>query len=297
MKNKGIYMKNILFFGLLIFLLAGCDRLTSDIPDIPERREPRVRGILLARVNDWAIGREDFNNQIEAVRTLAPEAELDSPEARRRFLEEIVNLEILAQKAERKGLSEDREIEEAVRNFKRNLLAQKLLAEIAGDVVVTETEIENFYENNKMRLREPEERRIREIVVPTRAEARDVLVRLLQGESFSVLARRYSIAESKNEGGDLGYIFPDPEDRFQRFWEVAFTTDKGETSNYFRGPEGNYYILQVEDVRGGRVASLHEVRDDIRELLRGRKIENRREDIIYNAKQEFIIEINEGLLE
>lgn len=289
-------MKKIIGFVLIIVVFSGCKALSPQKTETSEKQTSRIRGPLLAKVNNWAIGVDDFRDQLKAVEALDPEIDIEASDTKIRFLQELVNLEILSQEAQRKGLGKDEEIQEAVRNFKRNLLTQKLLGEISKDVIVTETEIENFYNTNKERLKEPEERRIREIVVPTQTEAKNILIKLLEGESFSILARANSIAASQSKGGDLGYISVNLEEKFQKFWEVVFTTEEGEVSNYFRGPEGKYYILKVEDVKGGEVASLYEVKERIRELLRRQKIENKREDIIYNAKQKFEVEINEGLL-
>ncbi len=286
--------------GLILLILSflfviGCD-LYGPI-EVKEKKvsTPSINGPLLAQVNDWAIGTEDFRNQLQALKTLFPEADINDPETKKKVLQEIVNLEILAQEAESRGIDREKDVVDAIRNFERTLLAQKMMEDMERDITVTEIEIQNFYDSNKLDLVEPEERKIREIVVPTESDARDILVNLLQGESFALLASRRSIADSKNQGGDLGYITVDPAKKFQRFWQEAFTTEAGEVSTYFKGPDG-YYIVKVEDIRGGKVRPLREVRYDIEKLLRNIKLGKKREDVIFNAKQKLNIVVNENLL-
>lgn len=104
------------------------------------------------------------------------------------------------------------------------------------------------------------------------------------------------MADSKDKGGDLGYLSPEPKERFEKFWQEAFTKDKGSITSYFKGPKG-YYILKVEDVKGGKVTPLKEVKDRIKDHLRREKINKKREDVIYNAKQRMKIIINDALLD
>lgn len=288
---------------VVVFLFTGCDKIMpTGIEEIgggtETTAEPSVDGALLARVGSWAISLEDFNERLAGLKSMYPEAgSIDRPETKKQILQELVNMQILAQVAESRNLGEEKDVKAEVQNFKRQLLAQKLREEIAKNVLVTEIEVENFYETNQRMFREPEERRIREIIVSSKSQAKNAAIRLLQGESFSVLAREISIADSASKGGDLGYLTPNPEEKFEKFWEVAFTTEKGENSSYFKGPEGDYHIVKIEDIRGGKVRSLSEVRGNIREYLKTQKIAERLEEAISSAKRNVKITINQNLLE
>lgn len=287
--------KVILLF--LCLLILGCDTLLSkkDTP-ITASKTPAIKGVLLARVNDWVLGTGDFREQLRAVKTLDSNVDINDTDFKKKFLQELVNIEILAQEAKNRRLDKDREVIDAVENFRRTLLAQKIMGNITREITVTNAEIKSFYETNKQGLRLPEKRKIREIVVSTEMLAKDILIRILQGENFSSLARSYSMADSKDKGGDLGYLSPEPKEKFEKFWQEAFTKDKGKITSYFKGPKG-YYILKVEDIKGGKVTPLKEVKDRIKEHLRREKINKKRDDVIYNAKQRMKIIINDGLLD
>ncbi|MFO8052489.1 MAG: peptidyl-prolyl cis-trans isomerase [Candidatus Omnitrophota bacterium] len=288
---------------VVLFLFVGCDNImpigSNQEKESKSETTPTVKGPLLAKVNGWAMGLDDFERRLDDLKAMVPEEQRGedlSEEDKKNILQELVNLQILSKVAKEKGMDKDEDVEEAVDNFKNSLLVQKLREKITKDVVVTDAEIENFYDTNKRAFQSPEERKVKEIVVRSESQARDISIKLLQGESFSGLARDESIVESASEGGDIGYITPDPEERFQKFWEVAFTTDEGEVSSYFKGPKG-YYIVKVDDVRGGEAQPLNEVRDQVSQYLKSQKVQGKIEDLIYEAKERLKVTVNDYLIE
>ncbi len=289
------------------FLLFGCIKPPSTNGgdgSSTTKRDP-IKGQLLAQVNDWAIGTSDFREKLSALKTLLPEEEVrkefDDPETQKKILQELVNFEILAQEAEVRGMDRDQDVIDAVKNFKRNFLAQKMLGEIYQDITVTEIEIEDFYNRNKAIFSAPEQRRVREIVVSSETRAKDILIRLLQGEDFAYLAQTQSIGESRSKGGDLGYLEMVREvtdsQKFDNFWKVVLTTDEGKSSSYFKGPKGRYYIITIEDVKGGQAKPLREVRENVREHIKAVQANDKKDEIITEARKKFKVVINQDLLE
>ena len=132
--------------------------------------------------------------------------------------------------------------------------------------MVTSSEIEDFYNAYREQYRQTQERRVREILVNTEAEARQALIELLQGADFASLAKERSRSESAARAGDLGFITKGQlGDDFLRFDEVAFSPslEVGQTSNIFKDKRG-YYIIKVEEIKGGQPRTLSEVWDEIK---------------------------------
>jgi len=142
-------------------------------------------------------------------------------------------------------------------------------------------------------LREPEERQIREIVVPSEQEARDILIQLLQGADFATLAKENSKSPSAKNGGDLGFIKIG--EKSSQFDSVAFSDslEVGKISSIFKTPDG-YGIIKLEAKRGGKQRPLSEMWDDIKKGLTIIKQQQVIDDLIGKLSRDAKIDVYEG---
>ena len=225
-----------------------------------------------------------------------PESKINTREKKINYLKnEVIKRVLLYQEALDRGLDRNPDIQRTLEETKQQLLVLQLVKDEADKVNVSASEIEDYYNRFKGELKEPEERRIREIVVSTRTQAKEILIRLLQGEDFATLAKEYSIASSAEEGGDLGFITLGK--KFKEFDEVAFsdTLEVGQVSSVFKGPDG-YYIIKLEGKRGGRQKSLSEMWNDIKRALTFLKQQQRIEELVGKLSRNAKIEIKEDLI-
>lgn len=287
---------------LLSFVLCGCEQLPQlfqkKAAPLEERVEFKISGPLLARVDGWAIGTEDFNNYLNAAKPLLEGQNVDvtNPDVRKMLLNELVRQQILARVAAERGLDKDADFQRALRDTKTTLLVSRMRAELERTIEVTYAEIENFYNQNKALLRQPPEMKVREIMVTSEPLAREVYIRILQGDDFTSLARQYSVAETASKGGDLGYMTYDPNVKFAKFWEVVASLDAGEQSSIFKDEQDNSYIIKVEDIRGGQEIPISEVEEQLRIGLRADKIEREVTNIVNAFRARANVEINEDLV-
>jgi len=299
--------------------LLGCDR----IPGMkkPARRSIRPSGPVLARVNDWVLSVKDFDDEIAKIidlnkgekeipvesfgilaRTfISPYVEtvdLGSPEGKQTYLNLLVNLELLAQEAESRGLDRKPEIAKNIRKTTVEILDLSLLNDILKDIKVTPLEVEDFYNKEyKTTLEKIEQRKVREIVVDSETKAKDILIEVLRGANFASLASSNSITESAKKGGDLGYLIYDANARFNKFWEAVLTLDKGQVSGIFKHPEKQeYYIIKVEDIKKGDVESLSKIYSQLEVLLTQKKSFEAIDNLISGIKSKSQIQINNNLL-
>lgn len=297
--------RNLIIFVAIFFIfftLWGCEKLplpgfrktTSE-----KTQEPiPVRGTLIAKVNNIPITLEELDQEVAAFNSLVPadrpEAKINTREKKIDYLKnELVRRALLYQLALDKGLDKKEDVQRALEKTKRDLLVMQLIREEAEVVEVSSAEIEDYYNQFKDQLKEPEERRIREIVIPTEVEAKEILIELLRGADFATLAKERSKAASAKNGGDLGFI-PRGQ-KFDQFDRIAFSDslELGKFSNIFKGPDG-YYLLKLEGKRGGKLRSLSEMWDDIKRGLLFLKQQQRIEDLIARLSQQAKIEIYEG---
>lgn len=305
-------------FGLFFVLaLPGCQRR----PAWDDFSEAGSRGPVLAQVNDWKITPVEFaeeveeiiaaNNQNPQLPVLAlgmlfvnlaeietDEIDLSTDSGKRIYLDYLVRLNLLAQKAQEKGIDRRREVMRRARRQKAEFLSLALLEDISDEIRISSLEVEDFYHDRYRRALEAiEVRKVREIVVASEPEARKVLVKILQDEDFAELAKRYSLADSASEGGNLGYISYQPGVKFIKFWEAVLTLRKGQVSNVLQDPEaGNYYLVKVEDIRKEEPEPLSAIYGQIEQLLKLEKRVDILEELIDEAKSGSEVLVNFSLM-
>jgi len=205
----------------------------------------------------------------------------------------MVRRALLYQEALDRGLDRNETVLRVLEKNKRDLLVVELIREEVDKIEVSSKEIEDYYNAYKEQLKEPEERNIREIVVPTEQEAKDILIQLLQGADFATKALERSKSSSAKDGGDLGFIQKGK--KSLQFDAVAFSDslEVGKISSIFKGPDG-YYIVKLEAKRGGKQKSLSEMWDDIKRGLTFLKQQDRIDNLVSKLSREARLEFYEG---
>lgn len=258
--------------GLFILACAGCDKFQNP-PFISKKKTLQVEGTIIAKVDDLPITLEQLEQEIQNYNSLVPnpEAKITSREQKVSYLnDQLIRRYLLYLEAKAQHLDEQPKAQEMMRNMEITVLAEQLFQREIGNLIVASSEVEEFYNlYYKEQSRQEEERRIREIMVNTEAEAKDILIELLKGADFSALAAQRSKAQSASNGGDLGFIKkgqrgPD----FIRFDDIAFSAslDKSQISNIFKVKDG-FYIIKVEAIKGGQAKPLSEAWDEINNFV------------------------------
>lgn len=289
-------MKKIIVIGVVLLFICGCDNIpflsTAKKIDKTQKAQPiavvdaqkvivkeelsPIKGELLAQVDDWRIGVEDFNIEFDKIKgqtnTMDPQ---EAVMIKRMLFEGFINNAILAKEAISQGIDKEPEIKQELDRSKRDILARKLGDRLFNSITISEDEAKNKYEEIKNQLRKPEARKVKEIVVASEDSAKGIMLQLLKGDDFSTLAKDASTSDTKDKGGDLGDITIDYKGRFDGFLKQVFSTEKGATSNYFKGPKGEFYIIKVEDIKGGEIYPFDEVKDRIKTVVKTEKARNK----------------------
>ncbi len=145
---------------------------------------------------------------------------------------------------------------------------------VKTNAVISPTKVEEYYRKHHDEFTTKEEIKLRMIMISgqkdtgnaqaQKALAEEVLGRLAGGAEFGQTAQIYSEDSTRDTGGDWGWIqrntLAAPLEKF------AFNMPVGRISNII-DYAGNFYILKVEDKRGGTTRSLAEARADIEKKL------------------------------
>jgi parvulin-like peptidyl-prolyl isomerase len=177
------------------------------------------------------------------------------------------------------------------------ILLQKVInIAVRNNIVITDKELDQYYEENKDDYAEEERLRIRQIffIVPEDSaqkealeeRARELMARINSGENFDQLAREFSEDPSREFGGDLGYIGRGS--ALKEIEDAALALKKGEVSNPFWSSAG-LHIIKLEDrIEGG---GADKARDKIREILLQKSFERAYHDWKAGLREKAYIEI------
>ncbi|MFB3885221.1 MAG: peptidylprolyl isomerase [Thermodesulfobacteriota bacterium] len=282
--------KRIIFFGLSV-LFFSC-LLSCQKPG-----EKELGSGELVRINSVSISLEEFR-QVSERQPLEGKMRLLNEKGLRDFLDNyVITREVLYQEAKQKGLDQNKEIMTKMEDFKRAIVIDALLEEaLKGKSEVSESEVQNYYKDNQSRFIEPQEVKIRHIVVNSEPILKEVLVKLSRGEKFERLAFTYNIDKSKEDGGDLGYIRRGQlAPSFAQFEEAAFSLkERGDVSEVVKTPFG-YHLVQLVDKRGTALKPFAQVKEKIQFFLQAKKRQDAYLEYVREAKGRAKILINERL--
>jgi len=272
------------------------DNSVSDAEDV------LVSGIIIARINGYPVTLEDLEEEIINYNSLIPETRLElkitTPEQKINYLRnEIFKRIFLYQEAKSRGIGRDLDIRRALEKVKVQLLVSEIMRREIEEVDVTSLEIEEYYDNLPLEYKkEPDSRKVSEIVVKDKIQANNLLIRLLGGEDFASLARQYSLASSAGSGGDLGFIISGT--KFREFERMVFSDvlEIGQISSVFKGVDG-YYIVKIEAKRDGRKKKISDMWEDIKIFLMRSREQKRIDELIEKLANVASIEIREELIQ
>lgn len=135
---------------------------------------------------------------------------------------------------------------------------------------VSPAKVEEYYRTHREEFTAKEQIKLRLIMIPSHANesgaaaqkamAEEIVSKLANGAEFDRMAQIYSEDTSRELGGDWGWI--DRKTLAAPLEKVAFNLKPGKVSPIIDF-NGNYYILKVEDKKGGTTPSLAQVREEI----------------------------------
>lgn len=172
-------------------------------------------------------------------------------------------------------------------NIETNLMIKKILE---PTIEITDTEISDYFTQNKASFDQQEQVSARHILVETVETANEILGKLNAGEEFETLASEYSIDTSnKDIGGSLGFFGRGQ--MVPAFEEAAFTAEIGKVVGPVETDYG-YHLLIVEEKVEAVDATLEEKKEEVRDTLLDQKIQSQVTTWLDEKYQEYNINIS-----
>jgi PPIC-type PPIASE domain len=226
-------------------------------------REAQPADPVILTLGGETVRRSEFDRHVQALEARGAGA-VDAG-VRSALLEPFLEERILILEARSRGL-----LKPGASAEEEEMVAQKLVSdEVLSRVTVTDEEIAAYYGEHSQDFREPETLTVRQILVSSENEARDVRRRLQQDpKSFEPLAQSRSRAPEASQGGLMG-TFRKGELPSELEAAVVNLPVSG-ISEIVPSPLG-FHVLRVDARQPARERKLEDCRDDIRSLLTRQK--------------------------
>jgi len=232
----------------------------------------------LAIVNGKAIP----SSRVEVmVKQMVQQGQKDSPEMRSMIKEELINREILAQEADRQGVSSRPEIKNQVDLARQSIVIRALAQEFIAKNPVKDDEMKAEYDKFKSQS-QGKEYHARHILVEKEDDAKAIITKLKAGGKFEELAAQSKDPGSAAQGGDLGWAPPDA--FVKEFSEAMVSLKAGDYTQTPVQTQFGFHVIKLEETRDAQLPSFDEVKPQIAESLQQRKLQQFQLDLKKKAK-------------
>jgi peptidyl-prolyl cis-trans isomerase SurA len=302
---------------------------------------------IIARVNNQIITRTEFQRSKEQLKQEAQQQDggnADKVVAAREkdVLRDLIDQQLLLEKGKDLGITADTELvkrldemrkqmnldsmddlEKAAQSqgvsfedFKQNLRNQIITQQVIGKEVgqklnITKEEEQQFYDQHKQELEQPEQIRLSEILVTTdkkqgspddeaqrvaqaQAKANDLLDQLHKGASFEDVAKKNSDGPTASQGGDLGYFKRGT--LAKELEDTTFAMKPGDVSDAIRTKQG-FVILKVSEHQQAGIPALADVEPRVQDALYMQKLQPALRAYLQKLREDAFIDIKSGYVD
>ncbi|MEZ4231752.1 MAG: peptidylprolyl isomerase [Polyangiaceae bacterium] len=300
--------------------LAGCsgcdDGSVGQVPSASASSgplPPELAAKVLAKVGDREITLGEYAATLERMDQFE-RLRYQSPDRRKQLLDEMIQVELLAQEAERRGLDKRPETQERIRIILRNEVLKKLRRDVPGPESVTEADARRYYEKHRDDFREPERRRVAVIVSSDEAKAKALLAQATKATpmQWGKLVMENSLEKPPNPSptaplelaGDLGIVSAPGVERGanQRVppavRAAVFKISKiGEVHDAVVEDDGKFYIVRMIGKTDARDRPFKEAERSIRVSLVQEHIRAAEQKLEKELREKYPVKIDDQALE
>ena len=273
--------------NLAVALVAGTFALAAGAQDkAPKKSEAAARkssstpGAKVV-VNSVTIPQ----SRIDAMnKELNAQGQPDNAERQTAVKEELVNREVLAQAAVKRGLDKNADVAAQMEMARQAVLVRALFENEVKANPITEADLQKQYEQFKGSMG-TNEYKVRHILVDKEDEAKQIIADLNKGGDFAKIAKDKSKDPgSKDNGGDLDW---GPSARYVKpFADAVQAQQKGKVSAAPVKTDFGYHVIIVDDVRPLKVPEYAEIKEQFRQRAQQQQIQKLVMDLRSKAKVE-----------
>jgi peptidyl-prolyl cis-trans isomerase C len=230
-------------------------------------------------VNGTALNQQLLDTFVQAV-TGKPAAEAPK-EQRDALVEQLINMTLAAQAADKDGLAKDGEVQARLELLRTQILAEAASEKYVKSHPVSDDEVKAAYDGEVANM--PKEYKARHILLETKEAADKVLAELKAGGDFSKIAK----AQSKDpgsavKGGDLGWF--SGQAMVKPFSEALAKLEKGKMTEAPVQTEYGFHIIMLDDVRAQTAPAFEDVKEQVKTFAQRKKLQAYLDELRKTAK-------------
>lgn len=213
------------------------------------------------------------------------DVKLDSDQEKE-FLEYLINKKLMALEAREKGYAEKNDVKIKYEWDFDDIVSRDFYKDnVEKKSKVTISEARDYYNKNKGDFVEI---KAQHILIKNKDLAKNIYKKIMGGENFDDIAKKYSEDETtKSSGGNLGYFTKGT--MVKEFETIAFSLGKDQVSEPVKTIYG-YHIIKVLD---RRQISFDETRDKIINMVQNKKLKSKFDSLLRQLKTKYKVVVNE----
>src|SRR5688572_18914308 len=225
-------------------------------------------------------------SRIDAMnKELNAQGQPDNAERQQAVRDELVNREILAQAAAKRGLDKNADIQAQMDMARQAVLVRALFENEVKTNPITDADLQKQYEQFKGSMG-TNEYKVAHILVDKEEDAKSIAEQLKKnpGDFAKIAKERSKDPGSKENGGDLDW---GPSARYVKpFADAVTSQQKGQISATPVKTDFGYHIIRVDDVRPLKVPEFTEVKEQFKQRAQQQQIQKMVVDLRQKAKIE-----------
>lgn len=230
-------------------------------------------------------GKELPQSRIDAgVKSRLAQGQPDTPQLRDAVKEALVNQEIIAQEALKKGLHKNPEVAAQIEINRQDVLVNAYVQDYLRTHPVSDDALKKEYERIKIQLG-GKEYKARHILVEKEDEAKDIIAQIRKGASFEKLAdERSKDTGTKGRGGDLDWNVPG--NYVKPFADALAKLKKGQMTDGPVQSNFGWHVIRLDDERAFKAPVYEEVKPNLQRGLQQQIVQKAVADLRAKAKIE-----------
>jgi peptidyl-prolyl cis-trans isomerase C len=203
------------------------------------------------------------------VKAQAAQGQPDSEQLRAAVRERLIELEVLTQEANRKGLAKNPDFQQQLELQRQQALANALVQDYIKANSVDDATARAEYDKIKAQAGD-KEYKARHVLVDKEDEAKDIIAKLKAGQKFEDLAKVSKDPGSKDRGGDLDWNSPAA--YVKPFSDALVKLQKGQYTMVPVQTQFGWHVILLEDVRPTKFPPFDDVKNELKQRIQQQNV-------------------------